>query len=197
MNVEHDCFISVDIETSGPIPGVCSLLSIGACIIERPTERFYIEVRPLNLHYDPEALAVTGFNLQTQIERGIEPKEAMKQFSHWVTSVTDATNKPIFVGFNAAFDWSFINYYFHVYLGDNPFGFAALDIKALYMGATGCRWQETKSSRIDTHFNIKNHGCHNALDDALYQAEMFVKIRENTQGERQHGNVEIHPDQAG
>jgi len=26
-----------------------------------------------------------------------------------------------------------VNYYFHKYVGDNPFGFAALDIKAYYM----------------------------------------------------------------
>lgn len=179
MNAEHDCFISVDIETAGPIPGVCSLLSIGACVIGRPAERFYIEVQPLNLHCDPEALAVTGFNLRTQIARGINPKEAMLQFAHWITSVIDATHQPIFVGFNAAFDWSFINYYFHLYLGHNPFGFTAVDIKSLYMGATGCRWQETKSSRIDTRYNIKNHSNHNALDDALYQAEMFMRITEN------------------
>ncbi len=95
MSVEHEGFISVDIETAGPIPGVCSLLSIGACVIDRPAERFYIEVQPLNLHYEPEALVVTGFNLQTQIARGIDPKEAMQQFAHWVTSVTNARSKPI------------------------------------------------------------------------------------------------------
>lgn len=178
MNTEQECFISVDVETSGPIPGVCSLLSIGACVIGHPTEHFYIELQPLNLHCDPEALAVTGFNLHTQIIRGIAPEEAMEQFSNWVSSVTNARLKPIFVGFNAAFDWSFVNYYFHVYLGHNPFGFAAVDIKSLYMGVTGCHWQETKSSRIDTRFNIKNPGSHNALDDALYQAEMFIKIRD-------------------
>jgi hypothetical protein len=55
--------------------------------------------------------------------------------------------RPVFVGFNAAFDWSFVNYYFQRYLGENPFGFAALDIKSLYMGATGCAWEETPDCR--------------------------------------------------
>ena len=41
----------------------------------------------------------------------------------------------VFVGFNAPFDWSFVNYYFHRFLGHNPFGFTAVDIKAYYMGA--------------------------------------------------------------
>lgn len=29
----NECFISVDVETSGPIPGEFSLLSIGACVV--------------------------------------------------------------------------------------------------------------------------------------------------------------------
>jgi len=28
------------------------------------------------------------------------------------------------------------------YLGENPFGFAALDIKSKYMGAFGCCWAQ-------------------------------------------------------
>lgn len=132
------------------------------------------------MHHDPEALAVTGFNLHNLITCGTAPKTAMAQLADWVANVTPAGSKPVFIGFNAAFDWSFINYYFHVFLGHNPFGFAAADIKSLYMGATGCRWQETKSSQIDARLNIKNSGNHNALDDALYQAAMFMKIRENT-----------------
>ena len=40
----------------------------------------------------------------------------------------------MFVGFNASFDWSFVNWYFHKFVGTNPFGVAALDIKAYYMG---------------------------------------------------------------
>ncbi|HEJ7891023.1 TPA: 3'-5' exoribonuclease [Serratia liquefaciens] len=183
MNAEQECFISVDVETSGPVPGVFSLLSIGACVAGCPAERFYIELQPLNMHHDPEALAVTGFNLHNLITCGTAPKAAIAQFADWVANVTPAGSKPIFIGFNAAFDWSFINYYFHVFLGYNPFGFAAADIKSLYMGATGCRWQETKSSQIDARLNIKNNGSHNALGDALYQAAIFMSIREKIQGE--------------
>ncbi|MBV7481126.1 hypothetical protein KW839_26400 [Pseudomonas sp. PDM31] len=84
---------------------------------------------------------------------------------------------PVFVGFNAPFDWSFVNYYFHRYLGENPFGFAALDIKSMYMGATGCKWTDTRSSRIAEALNPKREGDHDALHDALYQAELFRLTR--------------------
>jgi hypothetical protein len=64
----------------------------------------------------------------------------MLKLKQWLNQVCSADQKVVFVGLNAPFDWSFINYYFQKYSGTNPFGFTALDIKAYYMGATGCRW---------------------------------------------------------
>ena len=80
------------------------------------------------------------------------------------------------MGFNAAFDWSFVNWYFHTYLGENPFGFAPLDIKGYYMGLRGCAWSETKSSRIPPEYQSAPHTAHNALADAKAQAEVFLKL---------------------
>lgn len=77
------------------------------------------------------------------------------------------------MGLNAPFDWSFINYYFHKYLGNNPFGFTAIDMKAYFMGAIGCNWKETKSSNIAATLNPRSTPNHNALDDARFQAELF------------------------
>ncbi|MGF7152168.1 hypothetical protein FHS96_005837 [Sphingomonas zeicaulis] len=56
----------------------------------------------------------------------------------------------VFVGFNRAFDWTFVNFYFDRFVGANPFGFTALDIEAMYMGRTGCRWSDTRSSHRGT-----------------------------------------------
>jgi hypothetical protein len=52
-------------------------------------------------------------------------------------------------------------------------GFTALDIKALFMGATGCAWLDTKSSSIDKQVNPTSKGDYDALHDANYQAELF------------------------
>ena len=100
----------------------------------------------------------------------------MRRFRAWIEEVAgDAM--PVFVGFNAPFDWSFVNYYFHKFIGENPFGFTALDIKALWMGVSGCTWAETRSSRIAEEIHPQLHGDHDALHDALYQAELFRLIR--------------------
>jgi len=172
-----EVFISVDVETAGPIPGEYSLLSIGACAAFDDSVTFECFVKPINANFDPKALDVTGLTLDEMERVGLSPANAMEDFRRWIRKTTDRNGRPVFVGFNAAFDWSFVNYYFHRYLGENPFGFAALDIKSLYMGATGCAWGETRSSRIAAHLEPKLDGNHNALQDARYQAEMFRLLR--------------------
>ena len=147
MTSKREIFISVDVETAGPIPGEFSLLSIGACDVDDEFRSFSIELKPINRNADPKALEVTGLSLEVLAERGEEPAAAMKAFENWARSLAGEDATPVFVGFNAPFDWSFVNYYFHRFTGANPFGFTALDIKALYMGATGSTWSDTRSSR--------------------------------------------------
>lgn len=174
--MNNELFISVDVETSGPIPGEYSLLSIGACVIYDPAIAFEVLVKPINKNADPEALKITGFDLDDLDRRGETPEIAVKRFAEWIDKNVSADVKPIFVGLNAGFDWSFINYYFHKFLGRNPFGFAALDIKSLYMGVESTTWQETKSSRMAERLKAKLEGNHEALDDARFQAELFRLI---------------------
>ncbi len=170
---DKENFISVDIESSGPIPGEYSLLSIGACLLSDPEESFYTELRPDSQKYDPDAVAITGLDLAYLSLFGLPPFEAMTQFNSWINSVSKPKQRTIFVGFNASFDWSFINYYFHKYLGFNPFGYTAIDIKSYYMGLNKCSWEETKSSKIVEKLCPHRRNNHNALEDSKFQAELF------------------------
>jgi ribonuclease T len=173
----REVFVSVDVETAGPIPGKYSLLSIGACLVSDPRVTFSCELQPVNNNADPAALKVSGFSLERLQKTGLSPVAAMTQFHKWLDDTCGSGGQPVFVGFNAPFDWSFVNYYFHLFTEGNPFGFTALDIKALYMGATGCDWSDTRSSRIAEHLEPRLQGDHDALRDALYQAELFRLIR--------------------
>ena len=70
----------------------------------------------------------------------------------------------------------FVNEYFQRYLGENPFGHSALDIKAYFMGQTGVNWGETSLKHISSHFLEEHPLMHNALTDAQEQGEIFRKI---------------------
>jgi hypothetical protein len=70
----------------------------------------------------------------------------------------------------------FVNDYFHRYLGRNPFGHTALDIKAFYMGVTGVTWRETSMRTIAPRYLGDRTLTHHALRDALDQAEIFRKL---------------------
>lgn len=178
MTSKHEVFLSVDVETAGPIPGEYSLLTIGACDVSDPTQTFACELKPTTRNADPKALEVTGLSLDRLEQEGLDPAVAMRTFRDWVVRIAGADATPVFVGFNAPFDWSFVNYYFHRYLGENPFGFAALDIKSMYMGANGSSWAQTRSSQIAADLHPVLKGDHDALHDAQYQAELFRLIRQ-------------------
>ncbi|WP_186067552.1 3'-5' exonuclease [Burkholderia gladioli] len=177
MNLRNEVFISVDVETSGPIPGEYSMLSIGACLVDAPETKFECLLRPLSRNFVPAALEVTGFSLDELESKGAEPRLAMRDFGSWVKSNCGEGDDPVFVGLNAPFDWSFINYYFHRFHGENPFGFAALDIKAYFMGITNSTWRDTRSSAIAARLHPTLKGNHNAAHDAAYQAELFRLAR--------------------
>jgi DNA polymerase III epsilon subunit-like protein len=87
------------------------------------------------------------------------------------------------VAFNAPFDWSFMNHYFLEHLGENPFGHSAIDIKAFYMGLTGCPWEETSMLYLSPRFLKGQKLPHDALADARLQAELFRKLLAQSRGE--------------
>jgi len=177
MATKQEIFISVDVETAGPIPGEYSMLTLGACCVDDPSQTFSCSIKPINDKFVPEALQVTGLSLDELAKSALAPEVAMQRFATWVNSQCTQSGLAVFVGLNAPFDWSFVNYYFHRFTGANPFGFTAVDIKALYMGATGCSWNDTRSSAMARRLKPTLQGNHDALHDALYQAELFRLIR--------------------
>lgn len=179
MDTNHpplEAFISVDVETAGPNPGDYSLLTIGACTVAEPQHTFYAELRPVNNRFVPEALAISRLSMDRLAERGQSPKAALAQFEDWLKEQASGEQKPVFVAFNAPFDWMFINDYFHRYLGRNPFGHAALDIKSFYMGLTGVPWEETSMQYISPRYLGNQQLTHHALRDAMDQAVIFRKM---------------------
>ncbi len=176
MPLVADAFISVDVETAGAAPSTHALLSLGACLVVDPSRTFYVELQPATPGFDPAALAVSGLSLEHLASHGVPPGEAMARFAAWVEEVAPPGQRPVFVAFNAPFDWMFVADYFHRCGVPNPFGHAALDIKALYMGVTGEPWERTSFHAVAGRFGLHPHLPHHALEDALVQAEIFRRL---------------------
>jgi len=176
-------YFSVDIESSGPIPGKYSMLSLGACVVGNPDENFYVELKPISKEFVPDALKVSGFDLSRLEKEGKSPGEAMKAFRQWVITAA-ADHKAVFVGFNACYDWQFVNWYLESFAGGNPFGFGGIDIKSYFMGFSGLPWSKTTSSQLPSEFQPDVPQTHNALDDAKAQASIFQKLLQKNKGSK-------------
>jgi len=191
VQLETDVYICVDVETTGPVPGDYSMLSIGACTIYEPQQTFYIELKPINQNTTEEAVSIHKLSFERLMAEGVAPTEALTRFEEWLMNEAAPNQQPLFVAFNAAFDWMFVNYYFHHYRGHNPFGHAAIDIKAFYMGMTGVSWSLTSWRYIIPKYKTDHHLTHHALQDALDQADLFKQMLEElnkkkkTQGDQE------------
>jgi DNA polymerase III epsilon subunit-like protein len=170
---DYEAYISVDVETAGPNPSQYSMLSIGACMVCDQKRTFYAELQPVNDDVMPSALSISRLSMDALAEDGLAPAEAMAQFEVWAKEQVPEAQAPIFVAFNAPFDWMFVNDYFHRYVGHNPFGHTAIDIKAFYMGMAGVLWEETSMRNLARRYLDTRKLTHHALQDAVDQARLF------------------------
>ncbi len=182
----REIYISVDIEADGPIPGDYSMVSLGAKVIGYGEEEFYAELAPVSDNWVPEALAVSGFSREKTLTFPDAATETTR-FEGWLDGLYAQHTtlyggkwvlfpKLVMVGFNAPFDWSFVNWYLHHFAGRNPLGISALDIKAIYLGLTGCNWGETSMRRLPAELRPSDGLSHNALEDARDQGRMFEQL---------------------
>jgi DNA polymerase III epsilon subunit-like protein len=161
-------FIMVDIESDGPIPGDYSMISFGAVIVEPALDKtFYGKLRPISEKWIPEALEVSGFTREETLAFD-EPEEVMKNFREWI--INNSQGRPFFISDNNGFDWQFINWYFHHFLQENPFGHTSVNLGSLYKGMVKDMFATFKHLRKIKH-------THNPVDDAMGNAEAFLHMK--------------------
>ncbi|HUH05807.1 MAG TPA: hypothetical protein VML75_27650 [Kofleriaceae bacterium] len=162
-------YVMVDIEADGPIPGDYSMVCVGAIIVEPSLARiFYGQLRPISDRFVPEALAVSGFSRDETMAFD-DPREVMTRFAAWLGA--EASGRAIFIADNNGFDWSFVNWYFHHFLGKNPFGFSSQNLGSLYKGLV-------KDTRKSFKHLRKTRHTHHPVDDARGNAEALLAMRD-------------------
>jgi len=161
--------IVVDVESDGPVPPLYSMVAFGAVVVEPSLSlTFRAEVRPISERWLPEALAVSGVTRQRHLTHE-EPGPVMERFEKWVAQ--NSKGKPVFCSDNLAYDWQFINYYFHAYLGRNPFGWSGRRIGDLYCGMVKDGYATWKHLRRTAH-------DHDPVNDARGNAEALLAMVE-------------------
>ena len=189
-------YFSVDVETSGRIPGKYSMLSLGACVVGETSIQFYRELKPISTEFLPEAMKVSvlglrcleklrtseefdpnssSFNpakvLAILDEHGERPQQVMADFASWILQ-NSRGYKPVEAAAPIKFDGMFTAWYFNqFYPGENPFGHNGEDINSLYRGATGNPKDHISQLRIRGD-NLP----HNALEDAILQAREMEEV---------------------
>jgi len=162
-------YIMVDIESDGPIPGDYSMICFGAVLVDTALDKsFYGQLQPISEKYIPDALAVSGFTREQTLTFE-DPRIVMENFKTWINNVSN--DRPIFISDNNGFDWMFVCWYFHHFLGANPFGFSSQNLGSLYKGVVKDTFKTFKHLRQTKH-------THNPVDDAKGNAEALLRIKE-------------------
>lgn len=160
----------VDIESDGPIPGDYSMISFGAVLVNDALDKtFYGKIKPISDAFIPEALAVSGFTREETLAFD-EPKKVMSDFRDWLSET--CKDRPIFISDNNGFDWMFVCWYFHHFLGENPFGFSSQNLGSLYKGLVKDTFRNFKHLRQTKH-------THNPVDDAKGNAEALLTMKQD------------------
>jgi hypothetical protein len=184
----REVYISVDVETDGPIPGPYSMLSFGMAVCgvragstftaADPTARtFYAELKPISDAYDAEALAISGLDRSRLVRAGREPAEAMTAAAAWVAEAADGAT-PVFVAYPLGFDWMWLYWYLVRYAKTgSPFGHSRhLDLKTFYAAKAGAPISRSTKRQMPTELLSRRPHTHNALDDAIEQAELLHNL---------------------
>lgn len=192
--VKDEVYVSVDIETDGPIPGPHSMLSLGAAA-------FKLHVVGSELHASKSAEWTMNFMTlpnatgapatmewwKTQPQAWAacrtSPRSvplAMEDFNRWVLALG---GKAVFVAYPAGFDFTFVYWYLMRYVGSSPFSHSALDMKTLAMALLKSPYREaTKRNFRDAWQGQSRNHTHIALDDAIEQGESFCAMMAELEG---------------
>jgi len=187
----QEIFVSIDIESDGPVPGLNSMLALGAAAFLprsgdgtawEETSTWYSTLWPLpGARQDPDTMAwwaEQGAPWDEVTSNRVNPEAAIERFSRWCEQLP---GKPVAVAWPVAFDFAFVNYYCHKYASRNPLGFACADIRSYASGLAGYpsyyglpeAGVRTLAGPVDTA-GLRPHV---AVDDAIEQGRLFMALR--------------------
>jgi hypothetical protein len=197
-----DLYLSIDIETDGPAPGLNNMLTLGVAAFNIKGEcvdQFYERIIQLpDLSPNPQTMIWWREQDPSVYKEAFDDNyrgvitgpasgprstafDAMLRLAAWLNSLIPDENRLIAIAWPAAYDFAFVNYYCWRFLGQNPLGYAALDIRSYVMGIVRANgYYSLKEEEIEGLFGrVDKSGLrpHIAIDDAIGQGRLFFHIK--------------------
>jgi DNA polymerase-3 subunit epsilon len=181
---EKIIMIVIDTETSGLDPDKYSLLSIGAIDFEDPARRFYEECHIFDgALVSREALTINGFTDEgIRDSSKMSDAELVKKFISWASASSDTT----FAGENPAFDRDFMKKTAQRHGIEWKFAHRTVDLHSIAYGYIQGQGRELPMKNGHTGQDLgatlrlvgmsDTRKAHNALEDALLEAEAFSRL---------------------
>jgi hypothetical protein len=191
MPARPEVFVSLDIETDGPAPGLNSMLALGAAAFLprsddgtawEETSTWYAAFEPLpGASQDPATMDWWKTQPEAWLaatSNQFPPGNAVPDFAAWCEKLP---GRPVAIGWPVAFDFAFVNWYLWRFAGRNPLGFGGIDIRSYanglagYPAAYGLPEREVRklTGPVDTS-GLRDHV---AVDDAIGQGRLFMALR--------------------
>ncbi len=184
-----EIYVSTDVETDGPIPGIYSMLSFASAAY-LPNKQL-LGTFSANLETLPDAIAhpetMAWWDTQPAAwqscrENLLRPENAMQKYLEWLKSLP---GKPVFVGYPVAFDFMFVYWYLMRFTGNSPFSHSALDIKTYAMAILKKPYRESTKKNMPRRWFDDFPHTHLAIDDAIEQGALFCNILAENLGTNQ------------
>lgn len=204
---QPELYISIDVESDGPVPGLNSMLALGAAAFDPaysdhdPLATWYSALHrlPFPAWQNAETMRwwQTQENAWAEVNRSQQdPAVATHSFVRWLEGLAES-HKLVAVGWPAAFDFAYVNYYCRHFEHRNPLGFACLDIRSYadglasyssYYGLSEALVREMAGEVDKTGLR-----AHVAIDDAIEQGRLLMLLRRYAERRK---NAELHDDPA-
>ena len=179
-----ETYLSVDVEATGPVPGLFSMIDIGIAQVGQIDNTFSASLLELpNAGWSPGASSFWHRNdhnrrVLTEIQERAQPvQDVMYELNRWLKQF----NRPVFVGFPVAFDFAFVHWYWwYVIKQEPPFSHSGLDGKTLAMLLLKSGYREAGKRLLKKAIPKRSDlpHTHFGLDDAREQAVLFEQIME-------------------
>ena len=192
---KKEIYISIDVETDGPIPGEYSMLSLGAAaFIPSLNTHGYQELGQYSVNLttlpgakqNPDTMDWWGSQPEAWKacrEEPCDPTVTMQCFVDWIHHMAEKYDaKPVCVAYPSGFDFLFVYWYLIKFTGKSPFSFSAIDIKTYAMAMLKKGYRECTKKHMPKHWFSEAPHTHKAVDDAIEQGQLFMyMLKENNQ----------------